>query len=174
MLDSTAQHPLRTSIEGRLQHHGPTDAGLLAILDEVLRHFGCTTGTIHDLDATSGLLRYRAGRGIPDGLLDRVRAIPVGKGLAGLAAQRRQPVQVCNLQSDASGCARPGARETQMEGSIAVPMLAAEQLRGVLGVAKPVAYEFTPAETALLLDVGAAIGQFLGPPATGRAVETAS
>jgi len=172
MLD-TARQPLRSTIEVRLQTHGASDAALLAVLDDVLSHLGCATGTIHDLDPGSGLLRYRAGRGIPDGLLDRVRAIPVGKGMAGLAALRRQPVQVCNLQGDTSGCAQPGARETKMEGSIAVPILAAGQLRGVLGVAKPVAYEFTETETALLLDLAAAIGHFLGRQGAGANPETA-
>jgi len=171
MLDTTPQHPLRSEIEGRLMMHGATDAGLLAALDQVLDHFSCAAGTIHDLDPQSGLLRFRAGRGIPDSILDRVRTVPVGKGMAGLAAQRRLPVQVCNLQTDCSGAAQPGARDTRMEGSIAVPMLAADQLRGVLGVAKPVAYEFTQADTALLLDVASAIGNFLGP--RGRDAERA-
>ena len=48
-----------------------------------------------------------------------------------------------------------------MEGSIAVPMLVDGSLRGVLGVAKPVAYEFTPAESALLLQIGESIGSHL-------------
>src|SRR5207253_3253784 len=77
-----------------------------------------------------------------------------------LAAERRRPVQVCNLQADDSGVARPGARETRLEGSLAVPMLAGNDLRGVLGVAKPVAYDFSAAETALLLEVGGVIGLF--------------
>ena len=64
-------------------------------------------------------------------------------------------MQVCNLQTDQSGVVRPGAKMTQMEGSLAVPMLDGGALRGVLGIAKPVAYEFTAAETQLLLDVAA-------------------
>ena len=46
-----------------------------------------------------------------------------------------------------------------MEGSVAVPMLVGTTLRGVLGVAKPVPYEFSEAETGLLLEVASAIGE---------------
>jgi putative methionine-R-sulfoxide reductase with GAF domain len=88
-----------------------------------------------------------------------VQVIPIGKGMAGIAAMRREPVQVCNLQSDASGVVRPGAKLTQMEGSLAAPMLDGDRLCGVFGIAKPVPYEFTPAEQQLLLAVGAAIAR---------------
>jgi len=92
--------------------------------------------------------------------------VPIGKGMAGIAAERRQPVQVCNLQTDNSGVARPAAKETRMEGSIAVPMLVGDGLKGVLGVAKPVAYDFTEAETGSLLEIAAAIGDCLGREGT--------
>jgi len=113
------------------------------------------------------MLMLRASNGIPDVVLDRVRGVPIGKGMAGLAAERRQPVQVCNLQSDQSGVAKPIARETRMEGSIAVPMLIGERLCGVLGVAKPVTYEFDQAEIDLLLKIGSLIAEQLDDP-TGR------
>jgi GAF domain-containing protein len=129
-----------------------------AILELLTRHFDCVVGTIHLLQS-DGLLHLAAQRGLPPPVLDKVTVIPIGKGMAGIAAERRQPVQVCNLQTDQSGVARPGAKLTQMEGSLASPMLDGERLAGVLGVAKPVAYEFTADELALLLDVGARIAQ---------------
>lgn len=43
--------------------------------------------------------------------------------MAGIAAERHQLVQLCNLQKDISGVARPATKETKVEGSIAVPML---------------------------------------------------
>lgn len=141
---------------------GTSEANLLAVLDRVLRQFECVTGTIHALDPADGLLHLRAQRGIPPALMERVARIPIGKGLGGIAAERRQPVQVCNLQTDASGVVRPGAKETRMEGSVAVPMLVGDDLRGVLGVAKPVPYDFTDAETAFLLEIAAALGDCLG------------
>ena len=127
----------------------------------VLDSLQCSVGTIHLLDEPSGKLMLRAAKGVPDIVLDRVRLVPIGKGMAGLAAERRQPVQVCNLQSDQSGVAEPIARETKMEGSIAVPMLVNERLYGVLGVAKPVTYKFDQAEIDLLLQIGSLIGSHL-------------
>ena len=57
---------------------------------------------------------------------------------------------ICNLQTDTSGQAKPGARATGMEGSVAVPMLVDGDLRGVLGIAKANAYDWPAEETAAL------------------------
>ena len=43
------------------------------------------------------------------------------------------------------------AKDTKMEGSIACPMFDGTELRGVVGVAKPVPHDFTSEEQALLL-----------------------
>ena len=152
---------LLTEIEARLRQVGATEADFQAILDQILNHFACTAGTIHSLGPQSQMLHLRARRNIPDELLPRIQKIPVGKGMAGLAAERRQPVQVCNLQTDASGAARPGAKETGMEGCIALPILVGDQVLGVLGVAKPTAYEYSETEITLLMKIGGAIGKFL-------------
>ncbi len=152
---------LLTEIEARLNRSEATDAHYQAILDQVLNHFACTAGTIHSLGPKSQMLHLRAHRNIPDELLPRIQKIPVGKGMAGLAAERRQPVQVCNLQTDESGAARPAAKETGMEGCIAVPIVAGDQVVGVLGIAKPTAYEFSETEITLLMKVGGVIGKFL-------------
>ena len=151
-------------IERLLAADGATEAGLLAVLDRVLERFGCAVGTLHSAEPGSALLRLRVQRGLPEGLLDRVREVPFGKGMAGIAAERREPVQVCNLQGDASGVARPGAKLTRMEGSIAVPILVRGEVRGVLGVAKPVVYEFSEAETAELRAIADTLGKYLGGP----------
>lgn len=130
-----------------------------AVLERVTRYFDCPVGTLHLITGGDGMLHLAAQRGLPPVVLDKVQHIPIGKGMAGIAAERRQPVQVCNLQADSSGVVRPGAKLTQMEGSLAAPMLDGTRLFGVLGVAKPVAYDFTAAETQLLLDVGCVIAR---------------
>lgn len=132
-----------------------------ALLARILESFACVTGTIHRLDAESGLLELVAQRGIPEAIMLRVQRIPVGKGMAGLAAARREPVQVCNLQTDDSGQAKPGAKLTQMAGSIAAPMLVDGKVRGTLGVARPDEYTFSDDQIALLLTLGALIGRKL-------------
>ena len=132
-----------------------------SILDDLLQHFECSAGTIHLL-GKSGFLELVAQRGLPEIVVAKIAMIPIGKGMAGIAAERRQPVQVCNLQTDTSGVVRPGARDTKMEGSVAAPMITADgALKGTLGVAKPVSYEFTPAECDLLMNVGGLIAAHL-------------
>ncbi len=137
------------------------DQAMDAALVKILAAFQCPVGTIHILDTTSNLLLIRARRGIPDFILDKVKAIPIGKGMAGIAAERKQPVQVCNLQTDTSGVAKPGAKETKMEGSITVPMLLDGQLHGTLGVAKPIPYEFSDAESGILMQAGALLASLV-------------
>jgi len=153
----SADHPLVHSIERLCD--GTPEPPWSGVLDELLAHFDCPVGTIHRLEPDGVTLRLAAQRGLPPPVLDKVQVIPVGKGMAGIAAERRAPVQVCNLQTDASGVVRPGAKLTRMEGSIAAPMLSGGRLHGVLGVAKPHAYEFTEQESALLMAVGEALAR---------------
>lgn len=119
-------------------------------LTPILREFGCPTGTLHRTGA-DGQLELVAQVGVPDFLLPKVARIPFGKGIAGCAAERREPVQICNLQTDTSGVARPEAKATGVNGSLAVPILSAEgSVLGVIGIGKPVPHEFTAEETARL------------------------
>jgi GAF domain-containing protein len=87
-----------------------------------------------------------------------VRTVPVGKGMAGLAVERNQPVEACNIQSDASGDVRPGARATGLQGSIVVPIVREGAAVGALGVANFRERTFTPQETALLVRIGTQLG----------------
>ncbi len=74
--------------------------------------------------------------------------------MAGVAAQRLEPVQICNLQTDDSGIARPSAKDTKVEGAMTAPMLYEGKLYGTLGIAKSEPYDFTDEETAALMEVG--------------------
>jgi GAF domain-containing protein len=166
MSETNSADPTISEIERLLTDTGTSDENLLAVLDAVLERFGCGVGTLHEADADQRVLTLRAHRGIPEPLFERVNVIPVGKGMAGLAAERREPVQVCNLQTDATGVAKPSARLTQMQGSITVPILAGDHLRGTLGVGQPNEHEYDQAETDLLMQIAGVIGKHFGK-ATG-------
>ena len=129
------------------------------LLSEIIQAFDCSTGTIHTLDKNTGLLKLKAQQGIPEFLLPKMSAIPIGKGMAGIAAERREPVEMCNLQTDDTGVARPAARETKVEGSIAAPMMLNGVLYGTLGIAKPVPYDFTEEEVDTLMQIGELISR---------------
>src|SRR5882724_11002248 len=99
-------------------------------LSLILAHFRAQLGTIHTLEA-DGLLHLRAhSPGIPEPVLAVTRIIPIGKGMAGLAVERRAPINVCNLQQDKSGDVRPGAQTTGAMGSLCVPMLEGDKAVG--------------------------------------------
>ena len=129
------------------------------LLSNIIQAFDCATGTIHTLDKDSGLLMLKAQQGIPEFLLPKMSAIPIGKGMAGIAAERREPVEMCNLQTDNTGVARPAARETKVEGSLAAPMMRNGVLYGTLGIAKPVPYDFTTEEVDTLMEIGQLISR---------------
>jgi L-methionine (R)-S-oxide reductase len=120
-------------------------------LMSVLADFDCVTGTLHRFDTTDQHLKLVAQQGIPEVLMPVVQSIPMGKGIAGAAAETRQPVEMCNLQTDRSGVAKPGAKQTQVQGSMAVPVLDGERLCGTLGIGKMVPYDFTQEEKDRLL-----------------------
>lgn len=65
-----------------------------------------------------------------------VRTIPKGKGMAGLAWERDQPVHTCNLKDDTSGDVRPGAKAVDANAAVAIPIHDARgAFRGVVGIA---------------------------------------
>jgi L-methionine (R)-S-oxide reductase len=129
----------------------------LAVVDTALAEFGGSTGTLHRLDPKDNLLKLVAQRGVPEQIMPMITAIPIGKGIAGAAAERRAPVELCNLQADLGGVAKAGARKTNVQGSLAVPCLHQGELRGTLGVGLMTPHDFTEAEKAQLLAIAAAV-----------------
>ena len=124
-----------------------------AVLVKVLENFGCVTGTIHRTDPSTGLLMLVTQHGIPPQvlpmLLPKIDNIPFGKGIAGCAAQRKEAVQLCNLQEDLGGVAKPDARKTNVQGALAVPIVGADgKVLGVLGIGKMQTYDFNVHEIA--------------------------
>lgn len=146
----------------------PASAQDQVALEAALAHFAAESGTVHRVGG-DGQLHLTAVVGLyPPPVMDAIRRIPVGKGLAGLAAQRREPVTVCNIQEDASGQARPGARATGMEGAITVPCIdSGGTLRAVLGIANRSARTFTPDEVNGLLARASAIASDIGREGRG-------
>ncbi|WP_035603544.1 GAF domain-containing protein [Haloferula sp. BvORR071] len=132
-----------------------------AWLDEVLCAFNCQTGTLHRTDGSGEFLELVIQRGVPEFLLPKISHIPFGKGIAGVAAERREPVELCNLQEDLGGVARPDARQTQVSGSLAVPVFSPDgtQVLGTLGVGMQAPHDFSDDEKARLSAIAAQVGK---------------
>lgn len=125
-----------------------------AALVQIVRDFGADSGTIHFIGADEQLHLAAATPGIPETVLAIIRTIPVGKGMAGLAVERAEPVNACNIQTDISGDVRPGAKVTRLAGSIVVPIFDDKTVIGALGVANRTERTFTDDEIARLVEEG--------------------
>ena len=132
--------------------------GYAAALETVVAGFRADSGTLHLLGGDGHLHLEAATAGIPEPVLDIIRIVPVGKGMAGLAVSRGAPVTACNIQTDTSGDVRPGARATGLEGAIVVPVFRGETAAGALGIANRSPRDFTREEEDLLIEAGRRIG----------------
>src|SRR5262245_19767320 len=142
MLEQNDASALTAEID-RVLGRDSSPANVEAALDATLVHFRCQVGTVHRLIPETQELELVVHRGVPPPLLERVRLIPMGKGMAGQAALLKKPVSVCNLQTDNASCAKPAAKQAGAEGSLTVPILVDGELRGTLGIALPHAHDFT-------------------------------
>jgi len=155
-------NPLFDQLNGLLKAGGTRETVLAGALAAVLADFHSETGTIHRLDDKTQLLKLVAQQGLPPQLLDVVGTIPVGKGIAGQVAAQNRPVTMCNLQTDTSGVAKPGARQTGVGGALCVPMRLDGTLVGTLGVGTRREYEYTVEETARLGEAGRLLAHLCG------------
>lgn len=132
----------------------PTD--FEKILRETLLQFHSETGTLHRLDEPAQLLQLVAHAGLPPQLIEVVKFIPVGKGIAGETAAKNRPVTLCNLQTDTSGVALPGAKQTGVGGALCVPVRLggnSGKVVGTFGIGTVREYEYSAAEINALQDL---------------------
>ena len=147
-----------TQVTALLQSGRDKQTVLPEALQLVLAALRSETGTIHRLDADKQLLHLVAQVGLPPFMLDIVKTIPVGKGIAGETVVRGGPVTMCNLQTDTSGVAKPGAKQTGVGGALCVPIRRGETIVGTIGIGTKRQHEYTPEETQTLQEVGRLLG----------------
>lgn len=136
-----------------------------AALHHAIMHLGAESGTIHLREPGHAVLKLSAHHAIPESVVAVIDTIPWGKGMAGLAAERKAPIDACNLQTSTSSDIRPGARATGTQGALVVPMLLDGEVFGTFGVATFREREFTPEETAWLLDYASTLASRLAAAA---------
>ncbi len=144
-------------------------------LERVVEGLRAHSGTLHFVQP-DGMLHLAALAGpLPPQLMDKIRVIPVGKGMAGVCAQRNQPVNMCNLVQDTTGVVQPGARTSGMEGAMVVPVRGTSgQVIGTLGVANAGERTFAAEEVALLEACANAIRCFAPAQAAQDRTDTTS
>jgi len=141
---------LNEPISTLLKNEPDRETALKKALELVLADFQSQTGTIHLLNSEKQLLHLTAQIGLPPQMLDVVKIIPVGKGIAGQTVAQNKPVTICNLQTDTSGVAKPGARQTGVGGALCVPIRKDGKTVGALGIGTMRQHEYTPEETKRL------------------------
>lgn len=142
---------------GRFFHREPAPAipvGMThdAWLRTFLEQHGGIAGTVHLI--RGDVLRLVAQVNIPPPVVKVTETIPKGKGMAGLAWEREQTVQTCNLKTDDTGDVRPGAKAVDAQAAVAIPVLDGQgAVRAVVGIAFMGEREFSDAELAAFTNV---------------------
>lgn len=103
-------------------------------LESLLDRLGGVAGTIHEQRGDD--LYLTAAQNIPPPVVAIVAHVAHGKGMAGAAQVKKQPVQTCNLQTDDSGTIKPGAKAVGAQAAIALPVLRDDgEVRAIIGLA---------------------------------------
>jgi len=132
------------------------------VLKSILQYFSWDTGTLHAFNHDDQhLYLIAASDGIPDHIREKILRIPMGKGIAGTVAATRKPVSICNLQTDSSTFVQPGAKDLGVQGSLCIPLLQGETLKGTLGVAWKAPRDLTELEMNHLLSIGCILAKSL-------------
>ena len=134
---------LTNQVAALLKNPSDREAALIKSLECILADFQSETVTIHWLDGEKQLLQLGAQKGLPPQMLDIIKTIPVGKGIAGQTVAQDKPVTICNLQTDTSGVAKPGARQTGVGGALCVPIRKDGKTIGTLGIGTMRQHEYT-------------------------------
>lgn len=127
-------------------------------LESIVTQLGAAAGTVHVQRGED--LYLTAAHNIPPHVVAIVAHVPHGKGMAGVAQVKKQPVQTCNLQTDETGNIKPGAKAVDAQAAIALPVFDdANTVRAVVGIAWTKEGEIGPAEEEALMKLAAALPQ---------------
>lgn len=125
-------------------------------LESFIAEQGGIAGTVHVQRGED--LYLTAAHNIPPQVVAIVSHVPHGKGMAGVAQVKKQPVQTCNLQTDETGNIKPGAKAVDAQAAIALPVLAETgAVRAVVGIAWGKDGEIASAEEQALMKLAAAL-----------------
>ena len=121
----------------------------------IARHDG-VAGTVHVQRGED--LYLTAAHNIPPQVIAIVAHVPHGKGMAGVAQVKKEPVQTCNLQTDDTGNIKPGAKAVDAQAAIALPVLDdLGEVRAVVGIAWNKEGEIGPAQEQAMMQLAASL-----------------
>lgn len=125
-------------------------------LESLIAQLGGIAGTVHVQRGDD--LYLTAAHKIPSNVIAIVAHVPHGKGMAGVAQVKKEPVQTCNLQTDETGNIKPGAKAVNAQAAIALPVFdAVGAVRAVVGIAWSHEAEIGAAEQQTMMELAAAL-----------------
>jgi L-methionine (R)-S-oxide reductase len=125
-------------------------------LESIVAQLDAIAGTVHVQRGDD--LYLTAANNIPPKVIAIVAHVPHGKGMAGVAQVKKQPVQTCNLQTDETGNIKPGAKAVDAQAAIALPVLdEVNTVRAVVGIAWNKEGEIGQAEEQAMMKLAAAL-----------------
>ena len=126
-----------------------------AWLETFIRRHQGIAGSVHRRSGPDELALV-ATVNIPEVVKNIVQRVPRGKGMAGLALERNAAISSCNIQSDATGQVRPGARAVDAQAAVALPVQNPDgEVRAVVGIAFANERTLTDSELQALADAAA-------------------
>lgn len=140
-----------------------TQSDLQTVFDSITKlccdAFGCDQASLMLFDAQADVLEVRAvsGKNVPEGIIGTRQ--PIGKGIAGWVAQKREPLLLTPSMAPIAGLE---FRKKDLAAAMVVPVILRDELVGVINVsARPPHVEFdhddVRALQAFAENVGAAI-----------------
>ena len=121
-----------------------------AWLAEFVERNGGFVGSVHlSESAEEGEIVLVASHNLPVSVRNGTAVIPIGKGMAGTAAQRRAPVAISDFQTDTTGVAVRAGRAAGSMGSLTLPVFDEEddtRLVAVVGLGFTEQRDFTAEE----------------------------
>ena len=135
LVPSDRSMPLLNEIKSCLSSNGSSEVSLEMILTLVLDSLQCSVGTVHFLMSCQER-SARAAKGVPDIVLDRVRLVPVGKGIPDWRPNAASPFRCATFRAISLALPNPSPEKRKWRVPLQSPCWLAI-VRGVLGVAKP-------------------------------------
>jgi len=125
------------------------DTILHSALDKVLELMKGHTGGILLLDPETETLSYRVYRGLSEEFVRGIAGLKLGEGIAGLAAQQKQPIYVDNISQDPR-LTRYVVVVEGLKAFASVPLLSKNKVLGVMNIASHGLRRFAPEDVQLL------------------------
>ena len=109
------------------------DQALKLALDKIEAAFGLQYSEIWLLDKQKNSLFLRTHRGLPTEFVQQVPSFKTGQGLTGTVAKTKRPLLITDLATNLKYL-RQRARRYNLQGALGIPLLAQEQVVGVMNI----------------------------------------